>query len=212
MQAVPVQKRRPVTAPLHRIHRTAALVVLAYAVPHLLNHLIAVNGPASHIAFMDLLRQVYRQPVVEAILLLSCLTQIVTGAIIAWQSRNVPARGFARIQRWAGLVLGYFLVQHLSAVFYTRLVQQLDTNFYFAASVVQGIPLALYFAPYYWVGVAALFVHIACALRRILSPRLGRAGADRVAVGIMGAGAVIGIVIVVILAGGLYPIHLPPGY
>lgn len=90
---------------------------------------------------------------------------------------------WARAQAYAGLAIGGFLVQHVGAALYVRHVAHLDTNFYWAASVIYRTPLAVYLGPYYFVGVAALFVHAAVAPLIVLS-----------------------------LAGAFYPIHLPAGY
>jgi succinate dehydrogenase/fumarate reductase cytochrome b subunit len=43
------------------MHRISAMVNGAYVLIHLLNHLMALNGIASHQAFMDGYRHVYRQ-------------------------------------------------------------------------------------------------------------------------------------------------------
>jgi succinate dehydrogenase/fumarate reductase cytochrome b subunit len=46
---------------LHKLHRISAMVIGAYVLVHLLNHLMALNGITSHQAFMDGYRHVYRQ-------------------------------------------------------------------------------------------------------------------------------------------------------
>jgi hypothetical protein len=63
-------------------------------------------------------------------------------------------------------------------------------------------PYVLFFAPYYFLAVAALFVHIGCALRR------GRAVVAVFAV----AGAVTAGLIVILLMGKVVPVDIPARY
>jgi len=62
----------------------------------------------------------------------------------------------------SGAILLLFLVQHVGAALYVRaFLPSIDTNIYWAASVVHSKPLSLYFGPYYFLGVSAVFLHIA---------------------------------------------------
>ena len=49
-------------------HRASAVVLGAFAVAHLLNHIWGLGGAGAPIAFMDVARGVYRSPFGEAIL------------------------------------------------------------------------------------------------------------------------------------------------
>lgn len=206
---VPSKSRRLL---LRQVHRFSAIVLGAYAIPHVFSHLFALDSAERHIAVMNAFRQVYRHPLVEALLLAAVLTQIVTGSLQLWQLRRQKVAPFTRLQRWAGLILALFLAQHVSAVLMGRVLEGLDTNFYFAARVVLQWPHALYFAPYYVAGVGALAFHLGAALRPAVARRFGRQRADQSAGVVSGIGVVVGLLIVAAMMGLLYPIQLPAGY
>jgi succinate dehydrogenase/fumarate reductase cytochrome b subunit len=128
---------------LRRVHRLSAVILGIYALPHLTNHLLARSGPQRHSAIMAVLRQAYRQPLVEAILLAAVLAQVVTGSLQLRASRGQKVGWFVQLQRWAGLVLAVFLCQHVSAILFGRVVARLD----YAAAVLVKFPHVLYFAP-----------------------------------------------------------------
>lgn len=212
MTSAPVTPTKSRRMLLRQVHRLSALVVGLYSVPHVLSHLLALDSVERHLAAMTAMRQVYRNPLVEGLLLLAVLVQVVTGSLQLWAGRGQKVALFTRLQRWAGLILALFLGQHVSAVLYGRLLQGLDTNLYFAAAVVLKWPHSLYFAPYYVAGVVALFLHLGIALRPAVARRFGRQRADQTAWVVGGLGLAVGLAIVVALMGLLYPIELPTGY
>lgn len=207
---VPPSKRHRVL--LRQAHRISAIVLGTYAVPHVFSHLFALVSAERHIEVMTAMRQLYRQPLLEGVLLAAVLVQIVTGTLQLWQGRGQRVALFTRLQRWAGLILAIFLAQHVSAVLLGRLVQGVDTNLYFAAAVVLKLPHAFYFAPYYLAGVLALFVHLGAAMRPAVARRFGRRRADQLAGAMGGIGLGVGLAILMALTGLLYPIQLPGGY
>ncbi len=48
------------------------------------------------------------------------------------------------------------------------------TNFYYAAAGMHVAPFQYYFVPYYFLAVAAIFGHIACAMHWLLRDKLGK--------------------------------------
>ena len=101
-----------------------------------------------------------------------------------------------RVQR------GFRTALCVGAVLVARSLGGLDTNFYFAAAGLHVWPFALFFAPYYFLAVAALFAHVGCALRR-----------GRVVVAWMsGAGVVVALLIVATLMGKVVPVAIPTVY
>lgn len=187
-------------------HRASAVVLGLFAVVHLLNHIWGLGGVAAHVAFMDGARMVYRSPIGEAILLTSVAAQAASGVGMMWQTRARKPRGFMRAQRLTGTYLAFFLIVHTSAVLIGRLGFKVDTNFYFGAATLVIPPLALFFAPYYFLAVVALFVHIAAAGRLWLSRNRLR---EPVARGMVVAGILIGALIIAIFSGAFFPITLP---
>lgn len=112
-----------------------------------------------------------------------------------------PARHAGVGAGGSGACVALFLAIHVGAVLVGR-AGGLDTNFYFAAAGLHVWPAVLLFAPHYFLAVAALFVHLGCALRR------GRAV---VAVS-AGAGVVAAATIVAVLMGKVVPVEIPAMY
>jgi hypothetical protein len=185
-----------------RLHRAAGAVLAVFVAVHIANHLAALAGVDAHVHFMERARLVYRQPVVEAVLLLCAALQAASGLAMLWTGRHRRKTLVAWLQAGSGAYIALFLAIHVGAVLAARVVGGLDTNFYFAAAGLHVWPFVLFFAPYYFLAVAALFVHIGCALRR-----------GRVVVAWMsGAGIVAATLIVATLMGQIVPVAIPARY
>jgi hypothetical protein len=137
-------------------HRFSALVIGAFSVLHLSNHLLTPFGPGVHRAAQEWLRGAYRGPVLEPLLFFAVLTQTLSGLRLWAETRGNPA---LRWQRRSGLFLSFFLLVHSTAALVQRFVAGLDTNFYWAASVLAW-PLCLAIIPYYVLAIVSLFVHV----------------------------------------------------
>lgn len=150
---------------LRRAHRLNALALAAFILLHLGNHLVIFLGADAHLAVLRQLRHIYRLPGIEHLLFGLFAVQILLGLVLAQRLRQTPVP-WRRVQMASGMVLALFLVQHLSAVLLTRWAYpDVDTNTYWAASVVSRAPLSWYFVPYYILGIAALCLHLIAALR-----------------------------------------------
>ena len=125
---------------------------------HLVNQAMALGGAAKHVALMNVLRGVYRHPIVETLLLLAVLSQFGTGLRLAFGRKR--STGVERLQAWSGLYLAFFLVMHVGAVMYGRSAG-IDTNFYFAAAGLADTTQSFFFIPYYFLAVSAVFLHVA---------------------------------------------------
>jgi succinate dehydrogenase/fumarate reductase cytochrome b subunit len=174
-----------------RLHRAAGAILAVFVAVHIANHLAALAGVDAHVRFMQKARLVYRQPVVEAVLLACVVLQAASGLRMVWAGRTRRHGVLARVQAASGAYVALFLAIHVSAVLAGR-AGGLDTNFYFAAAGLHVWPFVLFFAPYYFLAVAALFVHLGCALRR---------GSAVVALS-SGAGVVVAALILVTLMTG----------
>ena len=186
---------------LRALHRTLAFVLAAFIVLHLLNHLMLFAGTDSHIAMMDTLRLIYRNPVVEPALFAGFTLQIGIGARMIWR-RGRPRHFWGWMQAGSGIIVALFLIQHMSAVIMTRWTYpQMSTDIFWAASVVSRPTLAAYFAPYYALGIAGIFIHIAA----VFAQRRQHAKAYA----LTSLGSAIGIAIVGAMMGAFHPIALP---
>lgn len=196
---------------LRALHRASALVLIVYALCHIANHLAALESVSLHMAVMSTLRRVYRQPVVEALLLGCVAFQAVSGVWLAVRGWSGRVGRVAWLQAISGLYLAFFFVVHVSAVSFGRAVLGLDTNFYFAAAGFHVAPFGWFFAPYYFLAVASLFAHLGCALYwQLESSRPFRA---RVALSVMlGVGALLALLITLSLVGAFEPFDVPSEY
>lgn len=190
---------------LARLHRWLGLALGVFIVLHLANHLALLAGTGAHLAFQEAARLIYRNPVVEPLLLAAIAAQIGLGLALL-RRRGWPREGWARLQMGAGLVLTLFLIQHVSAALLTRwLKPEIDTNIFWAAAVVSRPGFAAYFAPYYALGLGAVFAHLAAfvALRH-RRPGLAQA--------VLGVGALFALVFVTRLMGLWGELALPSAY
>ncbi len=194
-----------------RLHRAAGIVAGSYVLAHLANHLAALGGIQAHIAFMQAVRTITRIPAVEALLLAAVAVQAGSGLRLLWRRRGRRRPALDRLQALSGAYLAFFLAVHVVSVLFGRAVLHLDTNFYFAAAGLQTGLYPLFFVPYYGLAVAALFVHLACAARR-LAVGLYPAARDRLAWSGAALGAVVAVLVVASFGGVFYAVHLPPAY
>jgi succinate dehydrogenase/fumarate reductase cytochrome b subunit len=196
---------------LQKLHGLSALLIAAFVCVHIANHLAGLAGAATHIAFMEAARSVYRLGVIEWVLLGCVAFQIVGGLTLFvrdWKRRQ----GFiAWLQAVCGMLLALFLIVHVGAVLFGRGALNLDTNFYFAAAGFHVPPFQYFFAPYYFLGVAALFTHAACAAywRSRNLPRVARILIVAMPSAI---GVTLSMLIVLSLAGALFPVEIPAEY
>lgn len=197
---------------LRHIHRFSAIAVGTYALVHLANHLAALQGVARHIAFMHGVHQVTRLPAVEALLLAAVIVQVGSGLLLAWRGRSRQRPPFARLQAVSGLYLAFFLLVHVGSVMFGRAILGLDTNFYFAAAGLLVAPYQLFFVPYYGLAVAALMVHLACGMRRLVPAGAAPAWRDGVGYAGIAVGILLAALIVAAFSGVFHPIALPPAY
>ena len=196
---------------LRDFHRASAFVIVAFAAMHIANHLASLLGVSTHIAFMETARTVYRHWAIESVLLFCVAFQVASGlwfVIRGWRQRKglIPW-----LQAGSGAYLAFFLLIHVGAVLFGRSVLQLDTNFYYAAAGLHVPPNQLFFAPYYFLAVTALFTHLGCAAYWQLQTASDSTRAFVVG-GAMVAGGAIALLIVLSLAGKLQPIEITANY
>lgn len=185
-----------------KIHRTLAIALAAFIVSHLLVHLTALFGPDAHTKALNFVRVAYGHPVLETVLVLTIVTQMVTGAS---RLRFRGVNGWARAQVISGLYILFFLAIHASAAIYAHNVIGLDTDFYWAAGSLHFTPIKFGFSVYYFLAVLAIFTHLAAALH------FGWPNASRVLVNALPpAGVIVGLSIILIFSGAFYTIEIPP--
>lgn len=197
---------------LHRFHRASACIIGAYMLVHLINHLLAIHSVEAHMAFMEAFRQLYRQPVVEFLLLGCVLFQIASGLYFIKNRWGRRDGFFERLQAVSGAYLAYFLLVHVGAVLFGRVVLELDTNFYFAAAGIHAPLYRWYFLPYYFLAVVAFFGHVACAVHWLTRNRFSPEIRNRCGYAALGIGISVAALIVTAFSGGFQPVEVPTAY
>lgn len=199
-----------------KLHHLSGIVIAAFLLLHLANHLFALGGPALHIAVMNLFRHVYRFLPVEILLLVCVIFQVISGVVLVFRKGFFKQPLYAIIQIGSGLYLSFFMVYHVSAVILGRYQWNIDTDFYFAAGVANNYPSKLFFIPYYTLSLVCVFAHIACAHYAIGLEKTNKRPPDiktkfrkmfkREAAAICLLGAIITFLIMIAFTGVLYDI------
>lgn len=146
---------------LKRIHYLSGFYLSLFIGFHLFNHLTALYEAEKHISTMQSFRVLYRNPVVETILLIAVFIQIVSGIRLYYAGKKQASRFYEKLHVWTGLYMAFFLMIHVSAVITGRFLLKLDTNFYFGVAGLNSFPFNLFFIPYYALGILSFFGHIA---------------------------------------------------
>ena len=161
---------------------------------------------------MNSLRYLYRNVIVETILLLAVLVQIVSGLKLFTINRRTATSGFEKLLVWTGFYLAVFLVIHLSAVFVGRVFLELDTNFYFGVAGLNSFPFNLFFIPYYALAILSFFGHVAAIHSRAMKVDLIGMTPHQQARAIVIFGAVMTVIIFYGLTNGYSGVTIPEEY
>jgi hypothetical protein len=194
-----------------KTHKISAAILLLFIALHMANHLAGMIGQAAHIEVMKFIRPVYRNPFVEPVLLILLVNQVLSGLTMVVSGWRERAGVVAWLQAGSGLCIAAFLLLHVSSVLYGRLVLGLDTDFRFAAAGFHVAGYPLFFAPYYWLAIAAAFTHIGCAVHWSLRAR-SRSMANAVLTIFCSVGVIFGAFVIAALAGLLYTVDIPASY
>jgi succinate dehydrogenase/fumarate reductase cytochrome b subunit len=183
-------------------HGISATVITLFAVAHLANHLLGLAGGAAHIAAMAALRTVYRQPLLEPVLLIAVAFQIATGVGLLRRKLTRPAGWFDTLQTATGAYLMVFFLSHVSAVLRARYLRSTDTNWtWLSGDELLTDPWSARLVPYYFLAVIAFGVHGACGLRTVM---LGRGSSPTRAAMLVATLAGISALISVLILAGLF--------
>jgi succinate dehydrogenase/fumarate reductase cytochrome b subunit len=195
---------------MRKFHRINGLILLAFIVMHFATHLSGLWGINAYNTTQDMFRTVYQNKFLEPILLIAFVAQLGVGLRLSIQGfRRKMAQKWARIQLISGLMILFFVAQHITGNLMARFLSGLDTTFYWPASVMNGAPFTLYFIPYYFIGITSLFVHIACFVRLTILRKGKRWLAGFAFWSISSFGVLMAFAIIAMLKGQFYNIELP---
>jgi hypothetical protein len=191
-------------AGLRRLHRISAILVGAFGLAHAVNHLFALQSLNAHVAVQDALRVVYRQPVVEALIVAAALVQIATGAVVVSRARHQRSTPLRNAHILAGCFLAMFFLSHLTGVTMGRFVQKADTTFAWATGGPGGLlagPRSGIFFPYYSLSILAIFIHTAGGVRASLAGALGKAAALKLCYALVALGIAVTLAVLLPMSG-----------
>jgi len=196
---------------LRRIHRLSGFVVLSFLMLHLSHHLSGIFGVEFYNGLQKKLRLIYRNPLVEPLIIGAVITQLSVGVVLWVKSlmRQRPRGFWPWVQIISGSLIFFTVGEHLIALYFARIDQGLDTTFYWPLSVMDGPPFIYYFAPYYFLMVASVFAHAGAGLRYILMDRGREKLANLVGIGFIISGLGAGVMIDLILAQVFFAVELP---
>lgn len=198
---------------MKQLHRITGIIVSIFIVAHLFNHAMAWFGIETHQSILESLRLVYRIPVIEFLLVLAFVFQAISGGIQFLKLRKQTHQPtFFKIKLYSGLILGLFILQHITATIGQRWYYEFDTNFYFASRVVLQSPALYYFIPYYFLGIMAFAAHIASVHREKIMPTVGVKTATIHFYLILMVFFTLALLILYIFTGNLYEIEIPAVY
>ena len=180
---------------VRRLHRGLAVVLGLFLVLHLGNHLAGLFGQDTHGAAQEALRLIYRNPLVEPLLLVAVATQAGLGLSLMVRRRRVT------LQTLSGGYLALFLLIHVGAVLTARWQGTYTVLAFAAAGLHAHAPWPQVFALYYGLAVFAVFAHLSVPFGRragLLAARLFQA-----------LGAAVALALVLLLAGRVTPLIIP---
>jgi hypothetical protein len=195
---------RPVPAPLRVAHGVSALaLVMIFLALHIANHLMFPVGEGTYDAVMKVFRHVYRNDILQPLVVALFLFQVGTGLFFVWRLTAAPSDRFRTFQIASGLYLAFYVLGHMDSVFiFARTYLGIDTGWGFATGAPTGLVMDRWnirLVPHYWLGAFFVLAHLAAGARAVMMAHgVSRAFADRFMVG----GAVVaGLVATVIMLG-----------
>jgi hypothetical protein len=181
---------------------SAGAILLLFVGPHIVNHVAGFwNGP-THITVMNVVRRIYRNDIVQPVLLALIGFQILSGTALVRRRMRLPNDFPGTVQTMSAAFVGVYFLAHMTAVFATRHAGT-DTNWTWLTNPGGSMLVSLSnlrLIAHYWVGPIAIFAHVACGLRMILLQRsISPLTTNRIALTLIGAGVVASSVILAAL-------------
>ncbi len=206
-----IPRLEAVTDFIRTIHKINAILLSFFILAHLATHFSGIFGIETYNAVQTFFRTAYRIPPLEFGLITLVVSQMLLGLglVVLSFKREKPSGFWAWAQILSGLYLILFLSQHLIALLIVRTDFELDTTFFWPASVMTSSPGIYYFAPYYFLAIVSILTHIGAALRyHLMSNGYEKAG-RKTGIGFLLGGCLLAMIIVPALSGAYFPIELP---
>jgi hypothetical protein len=184
-------------------HGVSALAILLLFVgPHIGNHLAGFWSGSIHTEIMNAARRIYRDDIVQPVLLALIGFQILSGTALVRRRMRMPSDFLGTVQTMSGAYIGVYFLAHVTAVFAARYAD-IDTNWAWLTRPNDSMLVSLSklrLIAHYWVGPIAIAAHVACGLRWVLLQRsISPATANRIAWALIAVGAVASSIILLAL-------------
>lgn len=197
---------------MKKLHFFSGILIMLFTGLHLFNHAWSLVGAEAYIALMNDFRVVYRNVIVETLLLAAVCVQVVTGVQLFWKQRKIASLFFERLQIWTGLYLAMFFLFHVGAVMVGRMFLHLDTNYYFGVAGLVTFPFNLFFIPYYALAVFSFFGHLAAVhSKKMKRTLIGLSPVQQAKLGLVFGLLVAGFLLFA-LTNGFKGVEIPPAY
>ena len=181
---------------------SAIAILLLFVGPHIGNHLAGFWNGSVHIEIMNAARHVYRDDIVQPILLALIGFQILSGTALVRRRMRMPSDFLGTMQTMSGVYVGVYFLAHMTAVFAPRYAE-IDTNWAWLTRPNDSLLASLFklrLIAHYWAGPIAIVAHVACGLRWVLLQRdVSPAAADRIAWALIATGFVASSIILLAL-------------
>ena len=119
---------------------------------------------------MNAARRVYRDDIVQPVLLALVGFQILSGIVLVRSKMRMRSDVFGTVQAMFGAYIGVYFLAHMTAVFAARYAD-VDTNWAWLTrqntSMLSSLS-NLRLIAHYWVGPIAIVAHVASGLRAVL--------------------------------------------
>jgi hypothetical protein len=195
---------RDVPAPLRVAHGVSALaLVVIFLALHIANHLTFPAGERTFDAVMKVFRHVYRNGILQPLVVALFLFQVGTGLFFVWRLTAASSDRFRTFQIASGVYLAFYVLGHMDSVFiFARTYLGIDTGWGFATGAPAGLlkdAWNIRLVPHYWLGAFFVLAHLVAGARVVMMTHgVNKAFADR----FMVSGAVVaGLVATVIMLG-----------
>jgi hypothetical protein len=146
-------------------------IMLVFLAPHLFNHLLGVFGTDVHRAVMDVLRVLYRNAVLEPIIIVAFFFQILSGLVLIRPKTISRADLLDALQTASGAYLTLFIASHINSVFTLARYFGTETDYKWAVGDPVGLVADAWnirLLPHYSLAVFFLIAHLACGLRVVM--------------------------------------------
>ncbi|NJM35123.1 MAG: hypothetical protein HC850_10920 [Rhodomicrobium sp.] len=121
---------------MKNLHRASALILSVFVAAHIGNHVAGVFGLEVYFRYLTAVRQIYRHPIGEPILIGLIFIQMITGLAITIAAYH--RREKRKLLSWVEIVAAWlfflFITIHLASIAVTRFYFEMETDFLWVAT------------------------------------------------------------------------------